>query len=106
MTEHIQISKIKYDWHLGESTYLTEVLAPHIEVWWYGRTGAGLALLYVMGAGFQLRTQNPGKGKVEEKRSCLFLTNQRTDLHTYMHKSHSYGKNMNYVQNFILSMMI
>ena len=31
MTVYVQIRKIKYDWHFGKSTYLTEVQAPHID---------------------------------------------------------------------------
>ncbi len=105
MTEHAQINGTEYDWHLGNSPYLTEVQASHIEVRWYRRTGARRALLYVMGTGFQLRTISSGKGKVGKKQSRLCLTNQETELHGHMHKSHAWSKQMDQVHNFILDLI-
>ncbi len=75
--------------------------APHTDVLWYERTGARQALLYVIGAGFQRRTQNSGEEKVGEKWSCLLLTNQESDFSDHVHKSHAHRKKRDRVHNVI-----
>ena len=72
-------------------THLKEVLAAHmLWVWWY--KGPVPVWLWLM-------SHTPEIGKVWEKGSHLFPTNEEREMSCHMHKSHAYGKNMDCVHN-------